>query len=450
MQINRRTFLQMTGAAVCHTVTGNIQAAENGTEQPNIVFFLADDLGYGDLGCYGNTIIKTPVLDALASEGVKFRDCYSPGSVCSPSRCGILTGRHPNRCGIYSHIPLNSSKYLSTDEVSIARLLQTAGYATGHIGKWHLSSRLDGTEPTPGDHGFDYWFSTQNNAVPDHHNPVNFVRNGEPVGQLRGYSNTVIIDESIQYIRSVRNRSFALFVWFHSPHEVIATPQEYIDMYPEYSHDTRAQYYGNVTQMDFETGRLLEELKQLELEKNTMVIFTSDNGPSFRNPDGRSKRSHGSAGPLRGKKSQMYEGGIRVPGIIKWHGKAQPGTICHEPINGCDFFPTLCNELHIHSPVNRTIDGMDILPVFKGQTLNRTMPLYWQYNGAKFSHLKVAIRDGDWKLLADENLSRLELYNLYTDISEENNLVNRERERVQKMFAQLNELYNDINDEVKH
>ncbi|MCC2670361.1 MAG: sulfatase, partial [Armatimonadetes bacterium] len=165
--------------------------------KPNVLFVLCDDLGYGDLGCFGSPDIKTPNLDRMAAGGLKLTSFYAPSPVCSPSRAGFMTGRNPSRLGIRDWIPQGSGIYLRKEEVTIPELLKTAGYRTGHFGKWHLNSRFNGMEPTPGDHGFDYWFSTQNNAVPTHQDPTNFVRNGKRVGPLKGNSSTLITDETI-------------------------------------------------------------------------------------------------------------------------------------------------------------------------------------------------------------------------------------------------------------
>ena len=169
-------------------------------KRPNFVLILCDDLGYGDLGCFASPVIKTPHLDKLAADGVRLTHCYSSSPVCSPSRAGFLTGRNPNRLGIRDWIPLNSGVFLPRDEITVARMLKGAGYRTGHVGKWHLNSKFNGMEPTPGDHGFDHWFSTQNNAAPSHENPTNFVRNRKAVGPLQGNSSTLIVDEALRFL----------------------------------------------------------------------------------------------------------------------------------------------------------------------------------------------------------------------------------------------------------
>lgn len=411
--------------------------------KPNFVYILCDDLGYGDLGCYGHPIIKTPNLDALARSGMKLTDCYAAAPVCSPSRSGVMTGRTPYRSGILDWIPGNSSVHLKTQEITVAALLKSAGYKTAHCGKWHLSATLDGSQPTPGNHGFDHWFSTQNNASPNHHNPKNFIRNAEPVGPLEGYSSTLIVEEGIRFLRSVKDEPFALFIWFHSPHEPIATAEQFQKMYSTEPDETKSIYYGNVSQMDYEVGHLLEALDDLNLRENTLVMFTSDNGPETLLRYKGARYSHGSPGPLRGMKLHMHEGGIRVPGIIHWPGKTNPGQISREPINGTDVLPTFCEIAGIEAPSDRAIDGASMLPIFSGDPITRKIPLYWRYDKA-LSEPKIAMRQGEWKLLADNEFTRFELYNLNTDMGETTNLAEKEPQRLETMVATLKALQNNV------
>ena len=211
-------------------------AAKVGVADAKTNFFviLCDDLGYGDLACFGHPNIKTPNLDRLAGEGMKLTNCYASAPVCSPSRAGMLTGRNPYRCGIYDWIPENSPMHLRRSEITVAQLLKSAGYATCHVGKWHCNGMFNSPQqPQPGDHGFDHWFSTQNNALPSHRNPVNFVRTGTPVGPLDGYSSTLIVEEAMQWLKERKGEQpFCLFVWFHSPHEPVATADTFVKMYP--------------------------------------------------------------------------------------------------------------------------------------------------------------------------------------------------------------------------
>lgn len=411
--------------------------------KPNFVYVLCDDLGYGDLGCYGNPVIKTPCLDRLASEGMKLTDCYAAAPVCSPARSGIMTGRTPYRSGIRDWIPAGSSVFLKRREISVARLLKSVGHTTCHSGKWHLSSRLDGSEPTPGDHGFDHWFSTQNNAAPSHRNPRNFVRNGKAVGPLEGYSSGLIVEEAIRFIRQVKGKPFAVFVWLHSPHEPVATPDEYLAMYGHVDDATKRVYCGSVTELDSEVGRLMRALDEMKLAEETFVMFTSDNGPETLRRYAGAKYSHGSPGPFRGMKLHLYEGGIRVPGIIRWPGHTKPGQVCGEPVNGTDILPTFCEIAGVEVPGDRAIDGASILPIFRGKPIEREVPLYWRYDRA-LGGPKVAMRQGNWKLLGDAGLEKFELYNLEDDIGEIRDLSAREPDRLKKMVSALREVHRQV------
>ncbi|MFC1739509.1 sulfatase-like hydrolase/transferase [Planctomycetota bacterium] len=450
MKVNRRDFLKAIsfGSAAlalqgCAKSYSFLSAITSKTKT-NFVIVLCDDLGYGDLSCYGHPHIKTPNLDNLAAEGLKLTDCYAAAPVCSPARAGILTGRTPYRCGIYDWIPHQSPMHLKTKEVTFAKLLKNAGYATCQIGKWHCNGDLNSPEyPQPNDHGFEYWLSTQDDAWPSHHNPDNFVRNGQPLGRLEGYSSQLIAQEAIDFLQKKwdRSKSFCLFVCFHAPHEPIVTAPEFLDMYKD---KKEAEYYGNVTQMDYEFGRLMTQLDKMKLRDQTFVMFTSDNGPEILNRYPGAERSFGSPGPLRGMKLHMYEGGIRVPGIIRWPNHIKPGSVSQQPVNGTDVLPTLCSIAGLKLPVDRPIDGLDITPIFKDKKLKRKVPLYWRYDLALSEPFKVAMRQGDFKILADNKMTKFELYNLSTDISEKNDLAESESERLQAMRKTLIELHNEI------
>jgi arylsulfatase len=414
--------------------------------KPNIVVILSDDLGYGDLGCFGHPTIQTPHLDQLAKDGLRLTACYSSAPVCSPSRAGLFTGRQPYRYGIRDWIPANSGIFLPRRETTVASLLRATGYRTALAGKWHLNSKMDGTEPTPGDHGFDHWFATQNNADPTHQNPTNFVRNGQRVGPLQGNSSTLIVDEALTFLKGVKDQPFALFVCFHAPHEIVATPTEYENRYRGEADQTVRTYYGCVTLMDHEIGRLLKELDDRGLRDSTFVFFTSDNGPETLNRYKTANHSHGSAGPLRGMKLQLTEGGIRLPGIVRWPGHIQAGRESAEPVWNIDLLPTLCGLAGASVPTDRFLDGADLRPLFAGKPIERKAPLYWQYDKA-LADWKVALRKGDWKLLADGKLERFALYNVAEDLGEKKDLAAdpAQAERLTELRRELQRMHQQIN-----
>lgn len=411
--------------------------AETPPAKPNIVLFLADDLGHGDLGCFGHPVIQTPNLDAFARQGVRLTQCYSASAVCSPSRSALLTGRTPHRNGVYTWIAAGAEVHLRKSEITLPRLLREQGYATCHVGKWHLNGKFnDPAQPQPGDHGYDWWLGTQNNAAPNHLNPINFVRNGKPVGPMKGSSSGIVVDEAIEWLEKRRDRSkpFFLAVWTHEPHLPIETDPTFQKPYAKLDDANLRQHHGNVTQLDHAFGRLTRALADQKLAENTFVFFTSDNGPEG---DGTKGRTRGSTGGLRGRKRALYEGGIRVPGIARWPGKIKPGTTSAVPVVGSDFFPTALGLAGVKPPGDRTIDGTDVLPALTGKAaIERKIPLYWRLGMAPHG-LHLALRKGDWKLLASQDLKKFELYDLATDPKETTDLREREPERFAAMRKEL-------------
>ncbi len=418
--------------------------------KPNILVILCDDLGYGDLACYGHPHIRTPHLDQMARDGIRFTDFYSAAPVCSPSRVGLLTGRTPNRAGVYDWIPEYSEKrhdrtfaHLRESEVTVAQLLKHGGYATCMSGKWHCNSRFNSPhQPQPGDAGFDHWFATQNNAAPSHENPVNFVRNGKPAGPQKGYSCQIVADEVVGWLRGhhAKNAEQPFFVYmaFHEPHEPVASPANLVAKYKQAAEtDDEAQYFANVENLDLAAGKVLTELGALGYRDNTLVIFTSDNGPETLNRYRTANRSYGVPGPLRGMKLHTHEAGYRVAGIVRWPEKVKPGQVSKIPVSSLDFLPTFCKLAGTRPPNGLELDGADFSPALTGKPVARKKPLAWCYYNA-LNDARVSLRDGDWKILgrlkdlgrkdhltvADEILIRstpfdaFELYNLGQDIGE--------------------------------
>lgn len=423
-----------------------------GEPRPNFVFILADDLGYGDLGCYGNKVIQTPNLDKMAAEGMRFTNCYSASPVCAPSRAGILTGRWPDRAGIHEIVLGNSEAHLKMSTNSIAPLLKDVGYRTAVFGKWHLCSTFDGSQPTPSDHGFEYWLCTLDNASPSHKDPTNFWLNGRPSGLAQGYSNDILIQQSLVWLYGLQReksesepaRPFCLFLWLHSPHEPVASPPELVGLYKK-AKPNRAEYLANVTHIDKAVGDFITQLDAIGLGQNTLVMFTSDNGPERLNRYPGSQRSYGSSGPFRAAKLSLYEGGIRVPGIIRWAGTIKPGQTIETPISGLDILPTFCELAGVALPDVFQLDGRSFAPLLNDSPFCRMKPLYWQfYRG--LDGPKAAMRAGNWKILADWNgpqfefsqrvdrdlqavmakarLKDFEVYDLVNDPAEKYNLAN--------------------------
>lgn len=405
--------------------------------RPNIVVIVADDMGWGDSATYGHELIQTPNIDRLASQGVKLTQCYAACGVCSPSRSAILTGRTPYRNGVYRHLSGNHEAHLRASEITYPELLREAGYETCHVGKWHLLSKQQFNNPAypqPGDHGYDHWMATHNNADPSHENPVNIVRNGEPLGELTGYSAQLVAGEAVRWLEQLRDpdKPFVLSVWFHEPHSPIATDSRFSSLYGE--HENR-KYMGNITQLDHALGMVMDALDEQGLRENTWLFFTSDNGPV--------PAFGGTSGGLRGNKRSEYEGGIRVPGLVRWPGHVEPGSVSDVPVIGTDVFTTVLEMVGIPLPTDRTIDGASMLPALAGQPIEREIPLFWRTH-VSHPEDRVALRIGDWKLVGDEFLAKFQLYDVQRDWQEKIDMAGQMPEKTAEMKAILLEVWADI------
>ncbi|MEM8955733.1 MAG: sulfatase-like hydrolase/transferase [Verrucomicrobiota bacterium] len=440
--------------------------------RPNIIVILCDDLGYGDLACYGHPHIKTPNLDRMAREGVRFTSLYSAAPVCSPSRVGLLTGRSPNRAGVYDWIPsanLNTIRpdnrhkvHLQSDEVTLTQMLASSGYATCVSGKWHCNAMFNtDAQAQPDDAGFQHWFATQNNASPSHANPVNYVRNGEPVGALEGFSCLLAVDEAIAWVDerpSHDQNPFFIFLPFHEPHEPVASPPEMVDAYREVSESRdQAEYFANVANVDAAVGKLLTWLEETNRDKNTLVIFTSDNGPETLNRYKSANRSWGVPHPLRGMKLWTTEAGFRVPGIARFPGQIPAGQTVDEPVSSLDFFAIFAHLSGNTAPDD--LDGENSWPLFTGEGgFSREKPLLWGYFNA-INEERVAMRYGNWKVLAkldggelpkfqnlhpgnadqlrNATLTDIEIYQVSEDIAESKNLAQENPEKLAELTKVL-------------
>jgi arylsulfatase A len=322
-------------------------------------------------------------------------------------------------------------------------MLKAAGYTTCHVGKWHLNGHFNQpTQPQPGQHGYDWWLATQNNAVPSHENPNNFVRNGQEIGQLSGYSAPLIVKEATTWLRQHRDKSkpFLLSVWTHEPHYPIKSALEFKGKYLSLTDDAQREHHANVTQLDHAFGQLMQALDDQQLADNTIVFFTSDNGPEG---EGVSTPGRGSTGGLRGRKRSVYEGGIRVPGLVRWPGKVKAGATSDQPVVGSDICVTAAGIAGAKLPTDRVLDGGNLLAALEGRPVERARPLYWRCAIAP-DPLKTAMRIGDWKILADESLTMFELYNLKNDPQERAELSAVEPAKLAEMKSALVELNAEI------
>ncbi len=362
------------------------------TKSPNIILMLADDLGYNDLTCYRNNqefeapkppTAHTPNLDKLAEQGMRFTDFYCGAAVCSPSRSALLTGRNAVRVGIYNWIPGNSPMHLRDSEVTIAELLKQKGYHTGHFGKWHLTS-IDSIQPIPCQQGYDNCFWTHNNATPSHHNPNSFFRDDKPLGELKGYSCHLVVDEAMMWLdkNGKGNNPFYINVWFNEPHEKCAAPDSLANR-----HKYNQQYYGCIENMDYAVGRLMKYLEKTGLDENTLILFSSDNGSQVEY----------SNLPLKGMKCVNLEGGVRVPFIAKWKGHIPAGKVNSTPGSFTDVFPTIAEATGCEIPKNINYDGISVLDAFKRNELIRENAPITFY---RYFHDPVnTLREGDWVLV---------------------------------------------------
>lgn len=419
-------------ALIASGMAVSAQSFSGETTRPNVIIFLADDLGYGDLACFGHPVIQTPNLDRFAKQGVRMTDMHSGGTVCSPSRYSLLTGRNGYRGGYYNIAGFFGTT-LQRKEVSIAKLLKAMGYETAFFGKWHLSRLEKSEEVSVNEMGFDYSFATSVNSFEGPRNPEKFIRNGVAVGKLEGWYDEIIAKEASDWIANVRDKTkpFFVVVSTHSPHTPIDPPAKYLQRYQKIkSSETnihhggvarperdisayREQYYGTVTHLDDIFGQFMKFLDDKKLTNNTLVAFTSDNGPEYpvtlqesggQWEDPLRDRCFGTPGELRGLKRFVYEGGHRVPGIIRWPGRIPAGSVSDKLFNGTDFLPTICKIAGAAIPEDVTIDGTDALNAFLNKDYHREFPAMWFFMlGGGVSSLpgmaEMAMRHGDYVLI---------------------------------------------------
>ncbi len=416
---------------------------------PNIVVILVDDLGWMDLHCQGNPLLDTPQLDRLAKQGMRFTDAYAAAPVCTPTRAAMMTGKSPARLAITNHAPghrpgfvpkgqdlaeAETLTYLPLGEVTIAERLKKAGYATGFIGKWHLSHRkgADANGPwepqlRPEHQGFDL-----NIGGCDRGGPPSFF---EPYGipnippRRKGdYLPERLADECISFLRTNQAKPFFLCWWDYSVHYPIQAPEQLIQKYRQRPGVKDPAYAAMIEGMDTAIGRVLQELDFLGLATNTLVLFTSDNGSLFGNE------------PLRANKGFLYEGGIRVPWIVRWPGIVKPGSTCSVPVISTDTYSTLLEAAGLKPVPEQAPDGESLLPLLRQTGSLQRKALYFHYPNYAFhqrNRLGGAIREGDFKLIRNYDDDSLELYNLAADLGETRNLSATHPEMTQRLTAKL-------------
>jgi arylsulfatase A-like enzyme len=471
--MNRRVtgFVALAAlSTLLFSCSGGTLHAAGEPEKPNIVFILIDDLGWKDLGCQGSTFFETPHIDRLAAQGMRFTDAYAACSVCSPTRAAILTGQYPARLHLTDYLsgrPTRGAKllvpewtpYLRRDTQTIAGTLKQAGYVSALIGKWHLGGSREFGAPReaedslPERRGFDINIAGSHyGQPPDYFFP--YERGGPrgttyrfpnpPGGQEGDYLTDRLTDEAEKFLEKNQKRPFFLYLAHYAVHTSIGNrlqgKPKAIEKYKAKADPKAAQnnsvYAAMVESMDESVGRVLRKLDELKLAGRTLVIFTSDNGGYHQAT---------AQPPLRGAKSDAYEGGIRVPLIARWPGVIKAGSISDVPVSSVDFFPTFCEISGAKPPPGQKLDGVSLLPLFK-QTggLDRDA-LFWHYphyNDRTTPH--GIIRQQDFKLIEYYEDGRLELYNLKTDLSEKENLATSQRDRARRMQERLARWRQDV------
>lgn len=470
MRIAQQMKLTIGIGLVLLASAGLVRAAESPVKRPNFVVFLVDDLGWRDVGCFGSTFYETPHIDRLAASGMRFTSAYATCPVCSPSRVSMLTGEYPQRTEVTDYIndgganqpenwkrntPLLPAAYrdhLPLDRVTLAEALRSAGYATCFAGKWHMGR----AEHFPEHQGFDF-----NHGGTSQGGPYGGKKYFSPYGNPRlpdgpegEYLPLRLAQETASFIEQHRDRPFLAYLSFYSVHTPHMTTDELKAKYaakakalpetgPEFGTlgksrlrivQNHAVYGGMVEAMDSAVGIVLDKLRELKLEENTVVLFTSDNG-GLSTSEGHPTSNL----PLRGGKGWLYEGGVRVASIIRAPGRTKPGSQCDVPIAHVDYFPTMLSLAGVDLPAATRRDGVSIVPLLEGGSKLDRPALYWHYPhyGNQGGAPGGAVRSGDWKLIEWYEGPRRELYRLSSDLGEEHDLAAEEPAKVAELAAML-------------
>ena len=420
-------------------------------EKPNIIFILADDLGYGDVGCYGQKLIQTPNIDKLAKQGMRFTQCYAGNPVCAPSRCALMTGYHTGHGRVRSNDSIGT---LKSSDVTVAKVLHDVGYVTGLVGKWALGN--EGTPGEPMKQGFDYSFGYLDQVHAHDYWTDHLFRNGQRIPKATNiYSHDLFAAESLDFIRRNKEKPFFLYAAFTLPHGFLDPPND--DPYgKEDWPPINKKYAAMITRLDKTVGEMMALLDELKLSEKTVVFFSSDNGAdTFRGYEdfhdiGENELFH-SSGPLRGLKSDLYEGGIRIPMIVRWPGKVPAGVTSDQVWAFWDFLPTAAEIARTSPP--KGIDGVSVLPALIGKSNIKHSPLYWEYYDVVFDKkgpvlrgFDQAVRVGDWKAVSHAPVKALELYNLKNDLGEEEDVARSNPDLVRKMEESLREARSPYSD----
>lgn len=448
-KMTRREFLRTAGSCLVFDQIAPYTKAisspfsvKNPSTQPNVIFIMADDLGYGDLGCYGQEQIQTPYLDQMAAEGMRFTQCYSSSPVCAPTRWSLLTGWHTG----HAHAITNSA-VLRQDDVAITELLKSAGYTTGVIGKWALGD--PDTAGLPNDHGFDYWYGYLNQRHAHNYYPQFLWHNRKMDWyaenlecQRNTYSHDVLTEEALAFIRNNQNVPFFLYLPYTIPHAnnelgVLTGNGMQIPSDDPYTNQNWPQPEKNfaamITRLDQDVGRILDLLQELNLDDNTAVFFTSDNGA--HQEGGHLAAFFNSTGSLRAGKGFVYEAGIRVPMLVRWPNTVSPGQVSDQVWALWDVLATVADIAGVNAPI--ITDGISILPVLQNMPGPDHDYLYWAFQDSN-DVVQQAVRISDWKGVRPNQDSEIELYDLQQDVGETMNIAAQHPDIVLEMAHIMN------------
>ncbi len=429
---SRRRFLKLATCALATTACRKpltVTAGGSRAERPNIILIMADDLGYGDIGCYGGWI-PTPNIDALARNGMRFTDYHSNGAVCSPTRAALLTGRYQQRCGIDAVVTAKGPARetgMAQKEITFAEVLKQRGYVTGLFGKWHVGYRV---EFNPTKQGFDEFIGYVSGNV-DYHTHIDQAQiadwwKGAEKTPEEGYVTDLITKHAVDFIQRHKDEPFCLYLPHEAPHYPYQGRQDPPERLPGGRKGAKTKgpkikraYREMVEIMDQSIGRVVETVKTLGLERDTFIFFCSDNGAN----------KQGKNTPLRGFKGGLWEGGHRVPAIACWPGRIKPGTTCDQTVLGMDLFPTMASLARANLPPGIELDGLDLTNVLTRDAQLPERTVFWEYKNQR------AARRGPWKLLIQGNTEQL--FNLDDDLGEQNDLAPRHPDIVASLGAEL-------------
>lgn len=445
-----RRIVRLLLCTAAGAATSSALWAQSADDRPNVVLIMTDDAGYGDFGRYGARDVRTPHIDGLARDGVRLTDFYANGATCTPTRAGLISGRYQQRYQLEAPLGAQAEKDrergLPATGRSLPQLLRNRGYATALVGKWHLGWT---SEFTPAAHGFEYFFGFksgyidyyQHTAGTDSPLKADLFENDQAV-EVPGYMTDLITDRSVRFIEQNASRPFFIDVAYNAPHWPYQRPNQPSTARDNGRHlsafdsatSTRADYVAMLEHVDAGVGRILAALDRLDLRRKTIVIFTNDNGGEWL--------SHG--GPLFHHKSSVWEGGIRVPAIIRWPGQIPAGSVSAQLGMTMDLTASILAASGAAVPAETQLDGINLLPVLTGKAPQIERTLFWRVTGARS---QLAVRAGEWKLIFDDG--RPLLFNLRADIGERNNVIGQHPERAQRLRGLLNGWQADVERDAK-